>query len=106
MCETSGNPKLFLIFGAENCSDPLSEVWGAFPQIYCYVKYFASSNSYQFPLWLIELIMQPTQYTFLGQRVIILNKIYPLSNCFLEKTKIKAFIEKAALVTKNLRFNQ
>ena len=104
--KTLGDPHLFFIFCAEDVAHPLAEGGRAFADVHGHVKYLACHNAHQFPLGLLDLVVQATQYVFGGARVVVLYEIYFSTDGSFKLSLIEALEEEASVVTEDFGFEQ
>lgn len=73
--ETGGDPKLAMVFGAEEAADPLAKMGGIFADIYGYVKDGTHGGADQLALGLLDLVVESAQDVLGGAGVIVLDEI-------------------------------
>ncbi|MNK83296.1 hypothetical protein D3C87_1031010 [compost metagenome] len=105
MGETFRHPQLTMVFGRQAHSHRFSEVRRAAANVHGDIQYFTDSYPDQFALSVLQLVMQATQYAFLRARVVVLNELRVQTGSVLERLGIETLVEKAALVTEHLRFD-
>lgn len=99
------NPELAVVFGGKSHGNPFAEVWRTTTDVDRHIEHFTGTDAHQFALGVLQLIMQATQHALLRARVIVLYELGFHSGQFLECLGVEALIEKAAFITKYLRFD-
>ncbi|MNY16448.1 hypothetical protein D3C86_1497110 [compost metagenome] len=87
-------------------TNPLPKCRGAFSDINRHIKHFTSNTAHQLTLGVRgQLIMQPTQHTFAGFGVIVLNESDTTANGCFKLFLVEAFKEESAFIAKDFGFN-
>ena len=91
MSKAGWYPQLAKVLLAQFNTNPTAEIRGTFSNIDDYVEHATTYNPYEFSLWVVDLVMQTTQYALHRPRMIVLYEIYRQSGLFRKQFSIKAF---------------
>ncbi len=94
-----------MVVGRQLHRDPLAEGWRAFAHVHGDITDFPLHHAHQLALGVFHLVVQTTQHTLDGARVVVLDELDIHAGLPGELTSVERLEEKTTAVSKNLRLD-